>query len=205
MSVREPGVQVEFFLHPVLQGRESQDAGREIYKDAPHVRVRVAGQDKSEVVKEVTEKVKARFPEEWAAFEKGMEAPAHGTPIEQWGRITPSLGRTLRNINIRTVEDIASLSDAGVAEVGPGGFKLRDDARKFLSLSQASADLSRMEDLEKSNKEKDDALRTQAGQIAALESQVAQLVAAQSKADETPAQETSETPRARRKQEARAA
>lgn len=177
MSVREPGVHAEFLMQEVLQGKESQDAGRQIFKDEPHVRIRVAGQDKSEICREVTSKDKARFPEEWAAFEKGMEPPAHGTPVEQWGRITPSLARTLRNLNIRTVEDIATLSDAGVAECGPGGFKLRDDARKFLSLSQASADLGRMEDLEKANKEKDEALRTQAGQLAALEAKVAQLVA----------------------------
>lgn len=175
MSVREPGVQVEFFLHPMLQGKESQDAGREIYKDAPHVRIRVAGQDKSEVVKEVTEKVKMRFPEEWAAFEKGMEAPSHGTPLSQWGRITPALGRTLGLLNIRTVEDLATLSDAGVMEVGPGGFKLRGDAQKFLSLSQSSADLSRLEDLEKSNAEKDQALIAQKQRMDELEAKVALL------------------------------
>lgn len=176
MSIREPGVQVEFFLDKVLQGAESVSSGREIYKDEPHVRIRVAGQDKSEVVRQVTAKDRARFPEEWAAFERGMEAPAHGTPIEQWGRVTPSLARTLRNLNIRTVEDLATLSDAGVTETGPGGFKLREDARKFLSLSQASADLSRLEELEKSNKEKDEALAAQGKQMAELEAKVAKLM-----------------------------
>lgn len=207
MSAREPGVQVEFFLDKVLQGKESKDAGREIYKDEPHVRIRVAGQDKSDVCREVKEKDKIRFPEEWSAFEKGMAPPSYGTPVEQWGRITPSLANTLRTINIRTVEDIASLTDAGVNEVGPGGFKLRDDARKFLSLSQASADLSRMEDLEKANKEKDEALRTQAGQLADLESKVAQLMAekARQEAQVEPLEVAVEPKRTRRGAEAKAA
>lgn len=198
MSVREAGVQVEFYLDKVLQGKESQDAGREIYKDEPHVRIRVAGQDKSDIVREVKQKDKLRFPEEWSAFEKGMEAPRHGTPVEQWGRITPSLAATLRTINIRTVEDIASCSDAGVNEIGPGGFKLRDDARKFLSLSQSSADLNRMEELEKANKAKDEALSIQAAQLTTLQAQVAQLLAAQSKVEEQP-QEAPEAPRRPRK------
>lgn len=177
MSANEPGVQVEFKLMPVLMGAESHAAGREIYADRPHVIIRVAGQDKSEVVKEVTEKVKQRFPQEWAAFEKGMTPPAYGTPIEQWGRITPSLAKHLNTLNVRTVEDIVALPDSGVHAVGPGGFKLRDDARKFLTLSQASADLSRLEDLEKSNKEKDEALQSLQKQYAEMQGQVLALMA----------------------------
>lgn len=177
MSVREPGVQVEFYLQSVLQGYESQQAGREIYKDIPFVRIRVAGDNKSEFATKATQHYQARFPEEWAAFSKGIEEVKSGTPIEHWGRVTPSLAKALHMVNVRTVEDIAALQDAAVMEL-PQGFKLRDDARKFLSMSQTSADLARMEDLEKANEEKDRALIAQGKQLAALEAQVAALVAA---------------------------
>jgi hypothetical protein len=198
MSVREPGVQVEFEQYPVLLGFESKQAGREIYQDEPHVRIRVAGQDKSEFFGPVTAKIKARFPEEWAAFERGMEAPMVGTPIEQWGRITPSMRKQLHLLNVRTVEDIASMSDDGLQKLGMGARQLQNDARKFLSLSQSSADLARLEELEKSNKEKDEALRMQGEQLAALGAQVAQLMAKQEAPEE-------EAPRKRTRKEAQAA
>lgn len=168
MSVREPGVHAEFEMFPLLNGLESKSAGREVYTDKPHVRIRVAGYDKDEFFGPATPEIQARFPEEWEAFKRGNEPITHGTPIDRWPQLTPSQVRMLKQLNIRTVEDMASLPDVGLQKVGMGAQKLREAAQKFLSLAQTAADLGRMEEIQAEN-------ATLKGQLEALSAQVAEL------------------------------
>lgn len=168
MSAREPGVHVQFEMLPVLHGIESAAHGREIYVDEPHVRVRVAGMDKDEWVSPVNEQIKARFPEEWEQFQKGMEAPKIGTPLHAWGQMTPARIKNLEGFNVYTVEDIAVLSETAIQKIGMGARKLQEDARKFLSLSQTSADVKKLEELEKTNAEQAQAIKDLQAQMAEL-------------------------------------
>lgn len=149
MSVREPGVQVRFFAHPMLHGQQSLAAGRQVFIDKDHVEIVVAGQDKQKFVGPVNEQIKARFPEEWEMYQKGQQTVRVGTPVEQWPQLTPSQVLMLKQLNVFTVEDVASLSDENVRNVGPGGYKLREDAAKFLKLAQSAADVGKMEELQK--------------------------------------------------------
>jgi hypothetical protein len=153
MSVREPGVQVKFFKHAMLHGVQSLAAGRQVFVDVDHVEIVVAGQDKQRFVGPANEQVQARFPEEWAQYLAGQQTERTGTPIEQWPQLTPSQVLMLKQINIYTVEDVASLSDENVRNTGPGGFKLRDDAKRFLTLAQTAANVTVMEDMQKQMRE----------------------------------------------------
>jgi hypothetical protein len=149
MSVREPGVQVKFFQHPMLHGKQSLEAGRQVFVDVPHVEIVVAGQDKQKFVGPVNEQIEARFPEEYALFLKGEQMVRTGTPIEQWPQLTPSQVMMLKQLNAYSVEDVASLSDENVRNLGPGGYKMRDDAAKFLKLALAASDAGKMEEIQK--------------------------------------------------------
>lgn len=174
MSVREPGVDVEFVNHPMLHGIKSAEEKRQVFVDVPHVRIKNAGQDKQVFFGPVNEQHEARFPEELAAFLKGNQVAKTGTPIEQWPQITPSQVLMLKNLNVFSVEDVATLSDEGVGNVGPGGFKLRDDARKFLVQSMTTADLARMDEVQAelaAAKEREKALLDRLG---ALEAKLAE-------------------------------
>lgn len=178
MSVREPGVHVEFVMHPILHGLESKSAGREVFVDKPHVYISVAGMDKDKFFGPVNDGIKQRFPEEWDAFQKGIEAPMSGTVIGSWPHLfsQPSQIKNLLSMGFRTVEDVASASDMALQKVGMGGFKLRDEARKYLSGAQVVADMARLSELEASNAEKDAALDEQRAQIADLQAKVAKLL-----------------------------
>lgn len=175
MSVREPGVHVEFVMHPVVHGLKSQEEGREVCVDEPHVKIRVAGNDKEEFFGPVNEQIRARFPEEWGAFEKGLEAPKIGTPIDHWPRLSnqPSLARLLKNLAIFTVEDMAGCTDAALQKVGMGGQKLREDAKRFLELARATADSSQVDTLRQENamlKEQFEAMKAQIDALTAAAS-----------------------------------
>lgn len=175
MSFREPGVHVEFVMQPVVHGQKSLEEGREVCVDKPHVRIRVAGNDKEEFFGPVNEQIRARFPEEWSAFEKGMTAPRIGTPIEDWPKLSmqPSLVRMLKNLAIFTVEDMAGCSDAALQKVGMGGQKLREDAQKFLTLAKSTADTSKVEALERENADLKDNMAKMQAQLDALAASVA--------------------------------
>lgn len=175
MSQSEPGVRVEFELYPVVNAIKSKAAGREVCDEKPHVRIRNAGEDKHEFFGPVNEQIKARFPQEWEAFERGSRVAESGTPIESWPARTRGEIRTLKGLNFYTVEDVASASDAAIQRYGMGGQKLRTDAQKFLSLAQASADVAQLDELKEANLQKDAELAAMRERMAAMEAMVEKL------------------------------
>jgi hypothetical protein len=176
MSVREPGVHVEFLNHPCIHGVESKAAGREVYVDKPHVKIHVAGEGRmNEWFGPVTEQIKQRFPEEWAMFEKGAEAPRIGTPLGAWGGIGAATAKNLESIGFYTVEDLASASDMALQKVGMGARKMQEAARKFLSVSQSTADLEKLDEVREENAALKARAEEQAKQLADLAAKVAAL------------------------------
>lgn len=136
----EPGVHGEFFMNKVLHGAQSEIEKRPIYVDQHWVRIRIAGMDKDIVERKANDADKARFPDEWARYERGMTQVTSGTPLESWPRMTPSWVANLKGLHIMTVEDMATLSDAGCQKLGMGANDLRKDAQNYLnSAAQASA------------------------------------------------------------------
>jgi hypothetical protein len=172
----EPGVHVSFELFPVVNGVLSKEAGREVCVDKEYVRIRVAGNDKEEFFGPVNDQIKDRFPSEYESWKKGNDVPLVGTPIQNWPQLTVSQVRNLQSLGVRTVEDMATLSDVGLQKVGMGARKLQDDARKFLSLAQAAADVGQLDELREANANKDLLLAQQAESIATLQAQMAELL-----------------------------
>lgn len=131
----EPGVYAKFHYQPVLDGAASRSAGRPVYQDRLYVEIAVAGQDKQMVNRPAQDKDKVRFAHEWAAFERGEESKRTGTPLGQWPRLatSPALVKSLEAANIYTVEDVASLTDETIPKLGMGGYKLREEAQRYVA------------------------------------------------------------------------
>jgi hypothetical protein len=183
MSVREPGVHVEFEMYPMVHALESKSAGREVCVEKPHITVSVAGMEKEKFFGPVNDYWKQRFPEEWAAFEKGELVPVTGTPLNRWPQLTVGQVKNLKGLDFHTVEDVASASDASLQKV-MNGYKLREDAQKFLSLAQGAADLSQLEELREASRKKDELMAAQNERLAAMEAQMAALL--EQKPEEAP-------------------
>lgn len=132
----EPGVHARFYKFPVLNGFKSQAEGRPIYEDKDFVEIRVAGDARETFTSKVRPVDVERFPEEWAAYQRGDTQKRAGTPLEQWPAMTPAQIKNLEFLNIFTVEDLASLSDAGLQKVGMGANKMRSDAQKYLEMAR---------------------------------------------------------------------
>lgn len=182
----EPGVHVEFEMHPVVHGVLSKEAGREVCVDKEFVRIRVAGNDKEVIFRPVSDQIKARFPQEYEAWKRGQVEPTTGTPIDRWPQLTPGQAANLKSLNIRTVEDMATLSETGLQKVGMGARKLQDDARKFLSLAQNAADVGQLEELREAVAAKDLQIAQMGETLATLQAQVAELMKPRTEEPETP-------------------
>lgn len=135
MSNNSPGIFAQFSLEPVEQTFLSEKEGRPIFADKEFIRIMIAGDKHSEVYREATENDKTRFHEIYSRFKDGMKDRDQivGTPLSQWAFLKPSQIREYEAINIFTVEQLASLSDAMKQRVGMGANEIVAAAGAYLA------------------------------------------------------------------------
>lgn len=73
-----------------------------------------------------------RFPREWAAFQAGQNIEV-GLSIYNWEGVTPADARRFDLQGIKTVQQLAHVSDMNLSGLGVGAMALREKAREFLS------------------------------------------------------------------------
>jgi hypothetical protein len=171
---------VSFYLEPVLQGHESEKAGRQIYKDMPFVWIRFPGDRTREIRRKVDMKGSYetppdpdRWPRQWSAFQRQQADVHDGTPLEQWGPLSKSTALTFKGVNVHTVEQLASVPDNLLHNLGHGARALRDKAIAWLRATADSAETMRLaadnQALKDDLKAKDDQIAELASRLDALE------------------------------------
>lgn len=137
-----PGLQAEddkalivtFFVKPKLMGLKSHEAGHEVYEDREYIEIKIKGQDKQVVSREATAQDKKKFPVAYHHFQLQKPAPVVGVPIEQLPGLGPSMALRLKQLNIRTIEDMAGISDeAAIQAIGMGARDMIRGAQAFLA------------------------------------------------------------------------
>lgn len=124
---------VRFFVKPKLLGLKSKQQGRPVYEDREYVEIKVKGQDKQVAVHEVKAEHKQKFPIAYHQFTSQKPAPVIGTPVEMLPNLGPSLAERLKVMNIRTIEDLAAISDENVlSAIGMGARELIGRARQWV-------------------------------------------------------------------------
>jgi len=127
----EAGVYVEFSLKAKKTADADKDSGLPVYEDREWVQITPAGGNQV-VERWVTDRDRERFRFQYEAFKKGIEPPIDGLAVENWPSATPAEIKMLRGANIRTVEDLAVISESGLRAVGFGARALQQKARQFL-------------------------------------------------------------------------
>jgi hypothetical protein len=142
---------VSFMMQPVHMEFKSGLEGRPIYEDQPHIEIRFPGDTKRVIVRPVkmvsdplSPSDPERFPVAWERF-KAQQEPAHnGTPLEEWPQIRKAQVFELKALHIHTVEQLASVPDSTLHNVGMGGRELRDKAKAWLDRAADGAGLSQV-------------------------------------------------------------
>jgi len=78
----------------------------------------------------------------YKAWLKGQEEPTTGTALSAWPGVNPAQADRLKLMHIRTVEDVAAMTDADLEKVGMGARAMRDKARAFMQAKQGEAHIA---------------------------------------------------------------
>lgn len=152
---------------------ESEKTGQRKYKEVAYVKVLSPGNDKEFPDFRVTDVHRKRWPAQWKAFTEGGDVALEGYPLEEWQGITPVETRTLKDLKVRSVEELSKLPDSNLTNIGQGFLPLKHRALAFLESQKGEAGFVK---LQAANKEQSTQLETQAEQIKLLEEKVAELM-----------------------------
>lgn len=75
----------------------------------------------------------ARWKREYELYKQGLEIPLEGTPIKGWKLISPSQQEELIRMHVRTVEELANLTDDGVRNFGMGAVEIKRRAQAWIA------------------------------------------------------------------------
>lgn len=179
---------VKFETRSVEDRAASVEAGHYVGKDVIFAIVTPAGtKDRVERAAEdwlanVAEGVKQeRIPESWLhAYKRALEdykhsrdTPEFGTPIKDWPSASPAQIRTLLDINIRTVEELAAAHEEALASLGMGGRALKQKAQIWLDSSNDQGKIA--QEIDKLRVENKELLERDAQREARLELLEAQI------------------------------
>lgn len=103
------------------------------------------------------------------------DVPLDGTPVAGWVMASPAQQATLINAGINTVEKVASMTEEGVQAIGMGARELKKKAENYLKADDKAAAGAQITRLENALAEKEEAQKTMAAKLAALESRMQQF------------------------------
>lgn len=116
-------------------GEVTQNNG---FREVEYVELLIPGDAKSAPVQLVDKNIRKQFAKSYQAFKEGRELPAEGTPVEYWLGANDARVHVLKSMHLRTVEQVAEMSDTVVNSVGMGGRELRKRAQTFLDAQSQS-------------------------------------------------------------------
>lgn len=76
------------------------------------------------------------FRSQYEQWKKGEEIPENGTPIKGWAAISPAEQQMILQANIRTVEDLAEVTEQGMQNIGMGARNLKEKAVAWLKSAE---------------------------------------------------------------------
>lgn len=128
----------QFEVRPGTDEEASRLAGRAVYKDEHWVIQRPKG-DPTSVTEYKVASLRRSRPQIWALVEPaytawagGMDEPLDGVPLKGWSGCTEAQRMTLASFNLKTVEDLASATDA-IADKIPQFRKMKQVAKNYLT------------------------------------------------------------------------
>lgn len=158
------GVSASFYYHTGRDDEASREQGRPIFKDHVYIRATVAGDRSSIIERPATEMDKRRYAAHYKNFLANNEQVTTGFPLAEWPGITRSQVEELKYFQIRTVEDLAAVSDAN-GQKFPMFITLRNKAKEYLAALEKNAPL---EKIQAELKERDDKIALLEQNMAAL-------------------------------------
>ena len=130
---------VKFETHPKRNSGKSKEAGRPIFEEVAYVSIMQPGNKDSIILRPATDLDKHRFAEHWRRFEaREDQNPEEGTLLDEWPGVTRSQCEELKFFNVRTVEQLANMSDSNTQNFMGIGY-LKQKAQEYIKASDKNA------------------------------------------------------------------
>lgn len=160
---------VKFYNKSVQNKAETLKQGRPIFDERVYIDIRAPGNRESLYGGPATPQYINRFPEHYKAFMNRTTGELmQGTPLAEWPQITRSQVEEFSFFNVRTVEQLAAMSDE-VAQKFMGMHGLRQKAKEFLARNGTKAE---KEELEAKLAARDEQIAGLAAKLAELEAKL---------------------------------
>lgn len=157
---------VKFYTRPVRNDELTAKEGRVIHEDKLFINIKIPGDKNNDVNRIAFPEDIQRFPQHFQRFKDGQEQVI-GTPLSVVPFLTESQVEDYRTVHIRTVEQLAMLSDGNAQKI-LGAVSHKQQAQEFLD-KMKNVDTLR-EEFDRKNKERDAEIEELRAQLAALQS-----------------------------------
>lgn len=137
----DSGLLVRFFKSMERNDTRSAASGKAEFDEVELISIRVPG-SRDEHVALVNDEYRERFKEQYRAWNASEGAPVVGTPLSEWPAATTSFIDEMKLIGIRTVEQLAGVSD-GHAMAHTGLMTMKARAQAWLSEQDAASALTK--------------------------------------------------------------
>lgn len=137
------GVHARFYLKPMVDKAASAEAGRTIHKEVEFVEILAAGNPNNIVHRRATNEDRNRFREQYTLFREGSEEQLTGTHLTEVAWLTRSQIEELAYLRIRSLEQLASVSDE-VCGRNVGLYELKKKAAAVLAAATSEAPLHQL-------------------------------------------------------------
>ena len=164
------GLAVRFVMHPFPNHTKSKAEGRPIYDEIPFADIRIPGDRTSHIFRPANDLDKRKWPRHWQSFETNQQDPETGTPLREWPMITAGLVMELSHFNVRTVEQLAELSDTAIQNF-MGLREWINRAKMYIANNDAAAAAQ----MASENQARDAQMAIQAEQIKELTAKLAEM------------------------------
>jgi hypothetical protein len=151
-----------FFTEAVELPDESAAQGRPIYREIEYVKILIAGDSKTEVVRKVNDQMRREYRAEYEYWKRTQQQAVTGTPLEQWPGASVSFIKTCKHVNVFSVEALAELGDSHLSNLGMDARNMQARAKAWLASAKDNAEAERLAS-------QNNALQ---GQIALLQEQI---------------------------------
>lgn len=132
---------VEFYTRMVEDEKLTALRGRRIERPEEYCKKQAVGDPRTTWDAPVSEADRQRWPQAYAAFQRGEHDSVIGTPLDAWPLLTIDMRAALKNLGLKTVEQIVEMTD-GTMSTLPGNAgsliqRVKAHAEKFLKDQEA--------------------------------------------------------------------
>jgi hypothetical protein len=142
-NMDKKGLVVLFEVIAVQSEAKSQKEGRPIYDEVDSIKIYAPGDRHNVVHRQILPNDKVKFAQEYVAWKQGRELSVVGTPLEAWPVISKGQIEELKFFHVRTVEQLAALTDGNAQNVGPI-LRIRQTARDWLAAAEDGKHVSKL-------------------------------------------------------------